>query len=57
MRIGARTIRQAHVDHQPHAQVAQGIVVSDRRGSTDKQIVGDFRKIHAANVSQTQVPP
>ena len=42
MQVGVRSAHKAHIDHQPHSQIPQEIVI--RRGwrCADKQVAGDL---------------
>jgi len=50
MRLGSA--REAHVDHQPHAQTAQDIIIPAARRGADEQVVGDLRKVHGRILSR-----
>ena len=52
MYVFARTMLEAHVDHQLHAEVTQGIVIAHRGRRTDEEVGGDGRKIHMGMLPQ-----
>ena len=41
MHIFARTMLEAHVDHQLHAEVAQSVVIARRRRRANEEVRGD----------------
>ena len=49
MWIWLGTAREAHVDDEPHPQVAQSVVIVDGGGVADEEIISDLREIHAGN--------
>jgi hypothetical protein len=49
MQINARTIFKAHVDDQPHAEVAQAVIIIYRGCCADEQVIGDGGEVHAGN--------
>jgi len=50
MRIGPRTERKAHVDDEPHAELAQSIVIAHRGHVADEEVIGDLREVHRENL-------
>ncbi len=49
MRVGFGRLRETHVDDEPHAKVAQFVVIADGGRCADEEIVGDLREVHAGN--------